>query len=177
MSVWLLGHPWDEGECLVCKAGCGQEDWGLHSWLGSVPHVFVCLLKSIPFFILLCILSFLAVHWFSHEFLYSYVFMGSLTPLSVLISLLNPHSYVFTEHLLCCQRCCSDTTFRKLSFLGQKGSLPQGAFLPTGVADPSPIVHNPRPVGLSHRGKPWMIPVSLHLFEELLGAQRHWEVQ
>lgn len=39
-----------------------------------------------------------------------------------------------------------------LSFLGQKGSLPQGAFLPTGVADPSSIVHNPRPVGLSHRG-------------------------
>ena len=87
----------------------------------------------------------------SHEFLYSYVCTGSLTPLSVLI----PHPTTPTPilmFLLNTYYVVRDV----LSFLGQKGSLLPGA---------------------ESCGKPWMTPVSPHLCEELLDAQSHWEVQ
>lgn len=112
---------------------------------------------------LLCILSFLMS---SFILMYSWVHLllhqcSTCPP--------HPHSY-FLLNTYCVVR-------DVLSFLGQKGSLPQGAFLPAGVADPSPIAHNPRPLGPSHLGKPWMMPVLPHLCEELLGTQSHCEVQ
>ena len=118
------------------KTGVSILDW---------DHVFVCLLKSIPFFILLCILSFLMnsfilMYAWVHLLLYQCSFPTPPPPPPFLcfywtLIMLSEMYWVFWAR--------RDPCFR----------------------------------GLSHCGKPWMMPVSPHLCEELLDAQSHWEVQ
>lgn len=95
------------------KAGLSILHWN-HSFIHFS-------LKSTPFFIL----SFLSIHLP----IYSYIYVGSLTPVFVL---LPPSSWKFLLGIYYVLRVV-------LRVLGQKGSLAQRALLPPVVTDPSAI--------------------------------------
>lgn len=111
----IFGDPAGKGECFL------EGGLSILHWNHSLIHLFIKIHSFLH--------SFISVHSFICLFLYSYIFMSSLTSLFVLLPPPSCEFLLSTYYMLRVV----------LRVLGQKGLLPQEAFLPLLVMDPSPI--------------------------------------